>query len=132
MNVDHYGGPRAIPSHSLYLRYGSRRRSESSRGTRAFCFLVSSSFARKKKSRGPTFPRADVSADAAAFAEACSGTQFILNHAGFPLRGEFDAWREGMAALAARPNAAVKMGDWCYSAVPTCNAPPGTNDNPDR
>ena len=29
-------------------------------------------------------------------------------------------------------DAAVKMGDWCYSAVPTCNAPPGTNDNPDR
>ena len=28
-------------------------------------------------------------------------------------------------------DAAVKMGDWCYSAVSTCIAPPGTDDNPE-
>ena len=28
-------------------------------------------------------------------------------------------------------DAAVKMGDWCFSVVSTCIAPPGTDDNPD-
>ena len=34
----------------------------------------------------------------------------LLNHAGFPLRGEHAAWREGMQRLAAQPNVACKLG----------------------
>ena len=49
-------------------------------------------------------------AEAAAFATACPDVSMVLNHAGFPLRGEYDAWRAGLDALAACPNVAVKMG----------------------
>lgn len=34
---------------------------------------------------------------------------FVLNHAGFPLRGEFDDWRAGMAQLARHRNVACKL-----------------------
>ena len=34
----------------------------------------------------------------------------ILNHAGFPLRGEHAEWRRGMELLAAQPNVACKIG----------------------
>ena len=40
---------------------------------------------------------------------------FVLNHAGFPLRGFFDEWAKGIDALAAQPNVVVKIGGLgCY------------------
>mmetsp|Transcript_12859 Transcript_12859/g.19272 ORF Transcript_12859/g.19272 Transcript_12859/m.19272 type:complete len:325 (-) Transcript_12859:856-1830(-) len=40
---------------------------------------------------------------------------FILNHAGFPLRGQFDEWHKGILALATCPNVCVKIGGLgCY------------------
>jgi predicted TIM-barrel fold metal-dependent hydrolase len=48
---------------------------------------------------------------AAALAEACPQTQFVLDHCGAPdvAGGGLDAWREGIRALAARPNVACKF-----------------------
>mmetsp|Transcript_28275 Transcript_28275/g.83037 ORF Transcript_28275/g.83037 Transcript_28275/m.83037 type:complete len:340 (-) Transcript_28275:247-1266(-) len=48
--------------------------------------------------------------EAADFVGAFPRLQFVLNHAGFPLKGEFEAWREGMAKLAANANVACKIG----------------------
>lgn len=49
-------------------------------------------------------------AEAAAFAARHPKLQFVLNHAGFPLRGEFDSWRAGLAELAANSNVSCKIG----------------------
>ncbi|KAG8467917.1 hypothetical protein KFE25_006969 [Diacronema lutheri] len=49
-------------------------------------------------------------AEAAAFVARFPTLQVVLNHAGFPLRGEFDGWRAGLAKLAANPNVACKVG----------------------
>jgi predicted TIM-barrel fold metal-dependent hydrolase len=48
--------------------------------------------------------------EAAAFATRFPKLQVVLNHAGFPLRGEYDAWHAGLAALAAQANVACKIG----------------------
>lgn len=41
--------------------------------------------------------------------------RFVLNHAGFPLRGHFDEWIRGIEALAANPNVYCKIGGLgCY------------------
>lgn len=48
--------------------------------------------------------------EAAGFAARFPKLQVVLNHAGFPLRGEFDAWQRGLAKLAAVPNVACKIG----------------------
>jgi predicted TIM-barrel fold metal-dependent hydrolase len=49
-------------------------------------------------------------AEAAAFVARFPKLQVVLNHAGFPLKGEFDAWRAGLAELAANTNVACKVG----------------------
>ena len=49
-------------------------------------------------------------AEAADFVSRAPEVTFMLNHAGFPLRGEHAAWREGMRSLAAQPNVACKLG----------------------
>ena len=49
-------------------------------------------------------------AEAAHFVSEAPDVTFMLNHAGFPLRGEHAAWREGMQRLAAQPNVACKLG----------------------
>lgn len=48
-------------------------------------------------------------AEAAKFASKFPKLQFILNHAMFPLKGEFDSWKEGLRRLAALPNVACKI-----------------------
>lgn len=47
----------------------------------------------------------------ATLAERCPQTQFVLDHCGAPdvAAGELDSWREGIRALAARPNVACKF-----------------------
>lgn len=53
--------------------------------------------------------------EAAVFIEEYPKLTFVLNHAGFPLRGEFDEWHKGIKALASRPNVFVKIGGLgCY------------------
>lgn len=53
--------------------------------------------------------------EAAAFIQDFPNLTFVLNHAGFPLRGEFDEWHAGIKALASRPNVCVKIGGLgCY------------------
>ena len=49
-------------------------------------------------------------AKTAHFVSKAPDVTFMLNHAGFPLRGEHAAWREGMQRLAAQPNVACKLG----------------------
>ncbi len=48
---------------------------------------------------------------ATALVTACPQTQFVLDHAGAPdvAGGALDAWREGIRALAARPNVVCKF-----------------------
>mmetsp|Transcript_8255 Transcript_8255/g.27050 ORF Transcript_8255/g.27050 Transcript_8255/m.27050 type:complete len:231 (-) Transcript_8255:149-841(-) len=42
---------------------------------------------------------------------------FVLNHAGFPLRGGYDEWARGITALAKFPNVQVKVGGLgCYDS----------------
>jgi predicted TIM-barrel fold metal-dependent hydrolase len=48
-------------------------------------------------------------AEAARLAADFSGTTLVLNHAGLPSDDELPGWRDAMAQLAARPNAAVKI-----------------------
>lgn len=48
--------------------------------------------------------------EAADLAAAVPSLTFLLNHAGFPLRGQYDEWRRGIAKLASRPNVACKLG----------------------
>lgn len=47
----------------------------------------------------------------AALVEQCPQVQFVLDHAGAPdlASGDLDGWREGIRALAARPNVACKF-----------------------
>lgn len=49
-------------------------------------------------------------AEASDFASRYPKLQLVLNHAGFPLRSELDAWRAGLASLAAHANVACKIG----------------------
>ena len=64
--------------------------------------------------------------EAAELASLAPDVTFLLNHAGFPLRGEHASWREGMARLAAQPNVGCKMGafgacdDVPFSTEETC------------
>ena len=48
--------------------------------------------------------------EAADLVAAVPNLTFLLNHAGFPLRGQYDEWRSGIAKLASRPNVACKLG----------------------
>jgi len=48
--------------------------------------------------------------EAAKFAARFPRLQMVLNHAGFPLRGEFESWKAGLAKLAEQPNVACKIG----------------------
>jgi len=48
--------------------------------------------------------------EAARFAARFPDLQIVLNHAGFPLKGEFEPWKAGLAALAANRNVACKIG----------------------
>jgi predicted TIM-barrel fold metal-dependent hydrolase len=48
--------------------------------------------------------------EAAALAAKLPELQMVLNNTGFPLKGEFDSWRAGLAKLAANPNVACKIG----------------------
>ncbi len=60
-------------------------------------------------------------AEAAEVARAFPGTQIVLNHTGFPWDRSpagLAAWREGMAALAARPNVHVKISCLCLREGP--------------
>lgn len=55
-------------------------------------------------------------------ARACPGTQLVLDHCGVPdiAGGGFDAWRSGIAALAAEPNVVAKLsGVFAYCAPGT-------------
>jgi len=55
---------------------------------------------------------ADQMADAARLAAACPGVTFVLQHAGMLVDTTdegWTAWREGVAALAARPNVVAKL-----------------------
>jgi predicted TIM-barrel fold metal-dependent hydrolase len=54
--------------------------------------------------------------------EACPDTRFVLDHCGVPdiAGGGFEAWREGMVALAGRPNVVAKLsGVFAYCAPGT-------------
>jgi len=53
--------------------------------------------------------------DAAKLAKSFPRVQFVLNHAGFPLRGttDFDAWKKGLSLLAENKNVVCKLsGFW--------------------
>ncbi|KAJ8605376.1 hypothetical protein CTAYLR_002382 [Chrysophaeum taylorii] len=52
---------------------------------------------------------------AAGFVAKLPKLRVVLNHAGFPLRGEKLEWQKGMSALASRPNVYCKLGGFgCY------------------
>ena len=53
--------------------------------------------------------------EAANFVSLFPEITFVLNHAGFPLRGDFQDWKRGIDALAANPKVVVKIGGLgCY------------------
>ena len=66
-------------------------------------------------------------AEAAELASLVPEVTLLLNHAGFPLRGEHSAWREGMACLAAQPNVGCKLG-----AFGACDDEPFTTEETRR
>ena len=59
--------------------------------------------------------------EGAELAQLCPGLQFIVNHAGLPRdrsREGLSIWRDGMKALAAHPNVAVKISGLSLPGMP--------------
>lgn len=58
--------------------------------------------------------------EASKFCDKFDNVTFVLNHTGFPLRGEFDEWLEGIRALAScKPPVYCKLGALgCYDDTP--------------